>query len=187
MNMLRRFLLCLWSMAILAAAAAVGVCAFRPAEMEYILSRLFNLLTGAQYFWWLLLGAFILLICGMLGVFVSLARKSALPQVVIGKSEGGQVNICLVAVDNVVQKAAFSVEGVREVKSRLKAAKNGVSVKLQIALPHDINVPETSTEVQNAVKEQLQTITGLAVAEVAVLVTNVTGKAVKPVKEHAAI
>jgi uncharacterized alkaline shock family protein YloU len=184
MKILRRFLLCLWSLALIATAAVVGVCAFRPVDTQYYLDKLYYVLIGGQYFWWLLLAAVVLLLGGMLGVFASLARKPAPPQVVIGKSEGGQVNICLDAVDNVVHKAALSVPGVREVKSRIKAAKNGVSIKMQIGLPHDTNVPETSTEVQKVVKEQLQVVTGLAVAEVTVLVATVSGLAVKTAREQ---
>jgi uncharacterized alkaline shock family protein YloU len=83
------------------------------------------------------------------------------------------------AVDNVVKRAALSVSGVKDVKSKLKAANNGVSVNLQVALPHDTNVPETATAIQTAVKEQLQTITGLTVAEVAIVVTSVEGRPTK--------
>ena len=188
MNILRRFLLCLWSLGLIAAAAAVGVCAFRPTDTQYIIDKLYRLFSGPQhenqYFFWLLLSAAILLLCGMLGVFISLARKPKLQQVVVGKSEGGQINISLQAVDNVVHKAALSVEGVREVKSRLIAATNGLDINLQIALPHDISVPETATAVQTVVKEQLQMVTGLKVAEVAVLISTVEGKALKPTFGH---
>ena len=184
MNILRRILLCLWSLGMVAVAAAFGVCAFRPDLTQYSINRLYAIFTSPWYFWWLLLAAVVLLCCGMLGIFFSLARKSASTQVIIGRTEGGQINISLDAVDNVVHKAALTINEVREVKSRLKAAKNGVSIKLQIALPHDISVPETSTAVQTAVKEQVQAVTGLTVAEVAVLVVNVEGKAAK---EHATI
>jgi uncharacterized alkaline shock family protein YloU len=135
-----------------------------------------RLLTGSRYFWWLLLAAVALLLLGMLGLFVSLARKREPTQVIIGRSEGGQVNISLEAVDDVVRKAALSVNGVREVKTRLKAGKNGVDVSLRIVIPHDTSVPETSTALQNAVKEQLQAIAGLTVAEISVLVSTVEGK-----------
>jgi uncharacterized alkaline shock family protein YloU len=177
MNMLRRLLLCLWSLVLIALGAALAVCAFRPAATQYGLDRLYRLLTGSAHFWWLLLAAVTLFLCGVLGVFVSLARKSTPSQVVVGKSESGQVNISLEAVDNVVHKAALSVAGVKDIKSRLKTANNGLGIYLQIAIPHDTNVPETATAVQNAVKEQLQLVTGLMVTEVAVLVSTVDGKA----------
>ena len=179
MNILRRFLLCLWSLALMAVAAALGVYAFRPAMLQDTLDKLYRFLTGSQHFWWLLLVAVALLFFGMLGIFVSLARKSVPTQVIVGKSEGGQVNISLEAVDNVVHKAALAVNGVREVKSKLKALNNGVGISLQITMPHDTNVPETATAVQTAVKEQLQIVTGLTVAEVAVLVSTVEGRPAK--------
>ena len=179
MNILRRFLLCLWSVASIAAAAALGVCALRPAAIENSLDRLHRLLTGAHYFWWLLLAAVVLLLCGMLGVFVSLARKSTPSQVAVGKSEGGLINISLDAVDNVVHKAALSVNGIQEIKSHLKTANNGVIIKLEAVMPHETNVPETATALQRAVKEQVQAITGIAVTQVAVLISTVGGNAAK--------
>ncbi|MCL1976222.1 MAG: alkaline shock response membrane anchor protein AmaP [Firmicutes bacterium] len=184
MNILRRFLLFLWSLGLITVAAAVGVCALRPEEARFSVDRLYKLLTLSDYFWWLLLAAVVLLLCGMLSLFVSLAKKSAPQQIVIGKSEGGQVNISLQAVDSVVHRAALTVDGVKEVKSRLNAANNGLGISLQIALPHEMNVPETATAVQTAVKEQLQMVTGLVVGEVTVLISTVEGKSYKPVLGH---
>jgi len=112
----------------------------------------------------------------MLGVFVALAHKSEPGQVIIGKSEGGQVNISLLAIDSVVHKAVLSVTVIRDLKTRIKAVANGVSINLKIAIAHNINVPETATAVQNAVKEQVQSITGLNIAEVNVLIVNIEGK-----------
>ena len=187
MNILRRFLLCLWSLALMAAAAALGVCAFRPDTAQYVLERSQRLLTASHYFWWLMLAALVLFLLGFVGVFVSLFRKHAPTQVIIGKSDGGQVNISLEAVDNVVRKAALSVNGVKDVKSSLKAASNGVSIGLQITIPHDTSVPETATAIQKEVKEQLQMVAGLTVAEVTVLVSTVEGAVGKTVKDQATI
>lgn len=178
MNMLRRFLLCLWSLALIAGASVAGVCAFREDVAQYWLRRLEIVLLSGQFFWWLLLFAVALLLVGMLGVFVSFARKAQPTEVVVGVGEGGQVNISLTAVDNVVRKAALSVNGVKEVKSHLKPAAGGLGIKLEISIPHDIIVPETAAAVQEAVKTQLQAITGLTVAEVTVLVSSVEGKTI---------
>lgn len=183
MNFLRRFLLCLWSLALIAGAASIGVCAFNPVSAKYYTYWLDSVAGSGRFFWWLLLTSVVLLVLGMLGVFVALARKAAPPnQVVIGRSEDGQVNISLNAVDNVVRKAALSVTGVKEVKVHLKPLDNTLHISLQIALPHDISMPETAAAVQQVVKEQLQAITGLAVADVAVLVSSVEDKVNKTVQ-----
>ena len=182
MNVLRRFLLCLWSLILMAVAAVLGLCAFRPATVQYSLDKLYRVLCGSQNFWWLLLASVILLFLGALSLFISLARKSVPTQVVVGNSEGGQVNISLDAVDNVVRQAALSVGGVKDVTTKLKAASNGVGINLQISMPYDTNVPETATAVQTVVKEQVQAITGLTVAEVAVLISTVEGKPAKIVE-----
>jgi len=177
MNMLRRFLLCLWSLMLIAVAAVIGVCAFRTKVAQYWLSRLETLMLSGQFFWWLMLGAVILMIIGVLSLFAALARKARPHQVMIAMAEGGQMNISLAAVDNVIRKAVMGVNGVREVKTHLKPLGNSVGVKLEITIPHDISAPETATAVQEVVKEHLLTFTGISVNDVAVLVSGVEGKA----------
>ncbi|MCL1816632.1 MAG: alkaline shock response membrane anchor protein AmaP [Clostridiales bacterium] len=179
MNVLRRFLLCLCSLATIAVAAAVGVCAFSPEATRFSLDRLYRFLTEPYYFYWLLLAAVVLLLWGLFSFFVSLAKKPAPAQVVVGTSEGGQVNISLDAVDNVVRKAALSVDGVKNVESHIKATKNGVAIKLKISLPHDTSVPNTSTAIQTEVKKQLDMVVGLTAVSVAILVSAVEGRATK--------
>lgn len=179
MNMLRRLLLCLWSLVLIADAAVVGVCAFRQDVAQYWLNRLEPLLLSGRYFWWLLLAGVLMLVVGMLGVFVALARKAQPAEVVVGMSEGGQVNVSLVAVDNVVRKAAQGISGVKEVQPHLKSTGASVDIGLEIVIAHDVNVPETAAAVQEAVKSQLQTITGLTITEVKVLVSSVANKTIQ--------
>ena len=177
MNILRRFLLCLWGVMLIAVAAMVGVCAFRYDVGQYWLGRMEILLHSGRFFWWMMLCGVVLLLVGILSLFAAFARKARPYQVVIGIAEGGQMNISMDAVDNVVRKAVLGVNGVKEVKSHLKPLGNSVDVKLEITIPHDISAPETAAAVQEAVKSQLLAIAGITVEEVAVLISGVEGKA----------
>lgn len=182
MNVLRRFLLCIWSLILIAAAAVIGVCAFREDVVDYWLRKLGIVFKSGDFFWPLILCAAAVLVLGILGVYVALARKSAPTQVVIGASEGGQVNISLSAVDHVVQKAAQTIADVREVRTQIKAMRDGVEVSLHLTMPHEVNVPETAAAVQSAVKTQLEGMTGLHVTEVKVLIANVADAPNLPAK-----
>lgn len=183
MNALRRLLLFLGSLLFVACSAVVGVCAIRLDVANYWLRRLEMVFKSGDYLVILLICAALALILGIVGIFVALARKSGPAQVVIGESEGGQVNISLAAVDNVVKKAAQAVTEVRDVKTKLKAVRDGVEVSLHLTVPFEVNVPETAAGVQSAVKAELEGMTGLRVSQVKVLIANVAEEPEKlPVK-----
>lgn len=106
-----------------------------------------------------------------LGVFFNMLKQEPSSNAVTVKNTtAGQIAITIPAVKVLIMKAVRQVEGVREVKPAVYEGNDGLLIKLHMLINPDLNVPELSQNVQNTVKQFLQDIGGLQVAEVRVLV-----------------
>ena len=176
MNFLRRLLLFIWSLLFVKIAAAVGIFAFRQDLADTWLRQLNTVFTSGNYHWLLIGVAAGLLVLGAFSIFVAFARKHEPQQMLVGSSESGQVNISLKAIDSVVKKACAEITIAHDLHTKIKAMREGVAISLNLSVPHGTNIPETSANLQAIVKQHVESLTGLRVTEVKVLITNVVDK-----------
>ncbi len=174
MNVLRRILLFLWGLILLAGAILVFVAMANRAVWHSIFTQLQQILfNDGTSFWVLILIALALAVLGIFHIVVALFRHKSSLLATVSANEEGQVNISLNAIDNVVTRAAFQVENIKEVKTQIKPVDNGIAIYLKVVVPPNTKIPETAATLQKVVKEQIELMTGLKVAEVKVLVSNV--------------
>jgi hypothetical protein len=103
------------------------------------------------------------------------------PQSALVKStENGNIRIALSALDSLVQKQVKSDPGVREARSTIVLAEGGIRVRLRVSLMPEANIPETSTKLQEALKDYVETLSGIHVLEVSVYVEETQQSAPKP-------
>jgi len=67
-------------------------------------------------------------------------------------------------------RAIKPIEGVRDIKPHVSQSVEGLVIKLHMAINPELSVPDLSQQIQSAVKQYLQDIGGLQVAEVRLLV-----------------
>ena len=121
----------------------------------------------------------LLLVLAAISVFSNLKREPRVKSVIVESSLSGQVSISEEAVKTIIMKAVKKVEGVKEIKPEVSSGNNGVSVYLHMMINPEYSVPEMSAKIQEMVKEYLEDIGGLQVAEIRILVDDFT-PAVKP-------
>lgn len=85
----------------------------------------------------------------------------------------GTINITLPALENLVLKAAQSVQGIRDVRALLKSVPEGLVIQLKVQVMPDINIPKVSEEVQKTVKEYLHRTAGIIVKEIKIVVNKI--------------
>ncbi|WP_258359300.1 alkaline shock response membrane anchor protein AmaP [Moorella sulfitireducens (nom. illeg.)] len=100
-------------------------------------------------------------------------------QAVIKAAELGTASISLPALENLVIRAARQVKGVREVRTRLHVLPEGLSVKLNITVSPDRNLPELAAALQQQVHEYIVATAGLEVPEVQVRVNGIYQEGVR--------
>lgn len=125
-----------------------------------------------EIFWPLML---ILILAGG-RLFWSSLHKPRGKHVVLTESALGQIKVSLHALEDLVEKVAAQINGVREVSSQMFAVPEGVGIKIKASVTPDINVPAVSAEVQNLVKERVFEVTGLSVNTIKVTIESISAK-----------
>ena len=180
MGILSRLLLFLYVIAVMAALViCAGVCLnFFPAnfwlgELEKIISRPETLaVIGVM---------FLASLCLLSSVFSTDKKKSheeflSGDDIELQSGQPSEVKITVGAVQSVVERAALTVAGVREVKSEVFSQKGEVPVKvnLEIVLGQGYSAPQVSEEINSAVNEALKTAMQISEVPVKTKVTEVT-------------
>ena len=91
----------------------------------------------------------------------------------MASASNSQVNISFPALEAMVRRASAEIAGIKELKPEIKRLANGIGIYLHVVLLSDVNIPELVNTLQERVKSQLETMSGLNVAEVKVYVANV--------------
>jgi len=125
-----------------------------------------------EVFWPLMV---IMIIAGSRLFWASL-RKPGGRHVVLAESALGQIKVSLRAIEDLVEKVAAQIDGVREVNSRLFAVPQGVGIKIRASVTPDVNVPGISAEMQNLVKKRVFEVTGLSVNTIKVTIESISAK-----------
>ncbi|MEG6615901.1 alkaline shock response membrane anchor protein AmaP [Peptococcaceae bacterium 1198_IL3148] len=121
---------------------------------------------------WTVIG--LLIIIGLRLFFISLHAKSEKrAKAVVHDYKLGQVHITLPAIESLVKKAAYKVDGVKEVKPEIMPAPEGVSIVIKATITPDISIPETSKQLQQQVKDYIFQITGISTQNVKVMIENI--------------
>ncbi|MFW6021916.1 MAG: alkaline shock response membrane anchor protein AmaP [Halanaerobiaceae bacterium] len=97
--------------------------------------------------------------------------KSVTP---ISKSDIGEVDITLDALDRLVNNIALEQEGIVSIKNRLKSTDKGLIIYLTARIFPSMSIPEIANSLQNLVKSYIEETSGVNVLEVRVLVDNVS-------------
>jgi len=123
-------------------------------------------------------GLGVLLLIGLRLLWVSFRRTRKERQAVVEDNALGQVRIALTAIESLINKVVSQTPGVKEVQSRVVGDPNGVAIKIKATVTPEINIPETSKEIQQLVQERVKDVTGITAASVKILIDNIT--TVKP-------
>lgn len=89
------------------------------------------------------------------------------------RTDLGDVSISVDTVENLALKAAGRIRGSRDIKARVKMTDNGLELMMRTYVDGDFPIPALSQEMQASVKEHIESITGIPVANVSVYVANV--------------
>ena len=86
------------------------------------------------------------------------------------QTEFGGTYISLEAIDSMVQKHCRAVSRVKDVHTTLQSTETGVTIGIRLCVLPDTDVVTLSSELQKSLKENVESLTGIAVNEIGVLV-----------------
>lgn len=174
MSARERLYLALLALFIGAAAVSLGFIALAQVPLEQLGTSL-EMVYGSLQFAIL---AAVLLVLAFLLLFLSIRRGECV-ETLLQQGPLGEVRICFKAVENLVLKSARGIKGIRETKTRIVYTDAGLVIFLRAVTHPDQNIPQVTAELQAAVKDYVESITGSTVAEIKVMVENVVSETVK--------
>lgn len=101
-------------------------------------------------------------------------NRPQVPSSVILQVEEGEVRISMVAIETLVQQAASTVKGIREVIPSFFTRNEGLGVNIRVTITAEGSIPELSSQLQEVVKDHIQRIAGIEIEEVRIFVESVS-------------
>jgi uncharacterized alkaline shock family protein YloU len=90
------------------------------------------------------------------------------------QTEFGGTFISLEALDGMVQKHCRAISRVKDVRTTMQSNETGVTIGIRLCLLPDTDVVTLTSELQKSLKENIETLTGIQVNEIGVLVESAT-------------
>ncbi|NLU37242.1 MAG: alkaline shock response membrane anchor protein AmaP [Clostridiales bacterium] len=97
-------------------------------------------------------------------------RKSV--SALLMNTELGIIRVSVNTLDTLTQKAVRSFQEVRDIKSLVLTEPDGIRVQLKVSILPDVEMPELTRNIQQKVKEYIESLAGIAVKEVQVYIEN---------------
>lgn len=168
MNLWYRFILFIMAILFIFTSLLLSLYCFGLAEPEMIPELVFSLYQQ----WELGILFFIAFIagCWVIYPFFSRVKNTTL----INRSELGEVEITLEALDNLVNTIALEQDGIVAISNRLSTEDDGLTIYLKAKILPSKTIPEITNSLQELVKSYIEDTTGVTVSSIKVLVEDVS-------------
>nr|WP_249435606.1 alkaline shock response membrane anchor protein AmaP [Paenibacillus sp. Marseille-Q4541] len=104
--------------------------------------------------------------------YISVRRDQASLPSVDQRTEYGDVQISMETIENLCLKASSRFRGIRDVKSRIQVTEAGLEITIRAIVDGESSIPQLTTELQKAIHDYVQEITGIPVSHVSVYIAN---------------
>ncbi len=104
---------------------------------------------------------------------VSFSRGAASTASIDQRTEFGDIRISMETIENLALKAASRQKGVKDLRARIRVTDAGLDIVLRAVIDGESSIPVLTEEVQRAVKEHVEEVTGIPIMNVAVFVANI--------------
>lgn len=173
-RVLDKLLLFIYSLIILAASfAALGIAAGVVPEddaLDFVREELYG---GWGVRTAVIVVSAITLLISLRFLYVALRRGGGAAASIDQRTEIGDIRISLETVENLALKAASRQRGVQDLRARIRVTDAGVDISIRAVVDGDSPIPALTEEMQRAVRDYVEEITGIPVANVAVFVANI--------------
>lgn len=172
-----RLLLFILSLAVIAAAACMLAAAFNWIPMEDtqdFVQRIYTQTNPAIAF---IAGCVILLLIAVRLFYISVRSSREQAPSIDQRNEWGDIRISIDTVENLALKTAGRSRGVKDLRARVRVGSAGIEVMIRSMVDGETSIPALTEEMQSAVKQHIEEITGIPVASVSVFIANIVQSA----------
>ncbi|GAQ26123.1 alkaline shock response membrane anchor protein AmaP [Tepidanaerobacter syntrophicus] len=172
MNFFDRFLLAIYSLVFSLVSIAVIMFSLKTIRFEYAIAGL-TLLYGRTE---ALATGIVLLLIGIRFLFYSLKSNKKVRETIIKSDELGKIAITLDAVESLVLKVIKDNENIKDSTIIVKRQDKGVSIILKLVVNYDVVIPDIAAELQNTIKNYIETTAGVPVSDIQINITNISNQ-----------
>ncbi|MEG1547800.1 MAG: alkaline shock response membrane anchor protein AmaP [Clostridia bacterium] len=169
-----RFLLIFMMLVVILTGLALICIAMNIVTMETLVrivsmaygSLLSALITGA-------IGIVLLIVA--LRIIIAFNRRACEQKpasVLVNAGELGSTYISLCAIDGMIQKHCRANSKVKECASMVVPREDGIAIQLKLVLLTDVSVPELTHELHESLKIYIESLSGISVKDIGILVLN---------------
>jgi len=128
------------------------------------LMNFFNQIPGS----WVFAVSSVITLLVSLRLLVTGLGLTADTSILLNENEHGKVMVGKGAIENYIATLSQEIYGIYNVKVLAKLSKDAIAVRISASIEPGINIPETTNEVKNNVKESIKKVTGVEVKEIEV-------------------
>lgn len=147
----------------------LAIYSFGWADYDILPNMIYNLYNQYEYAF-----LFVLLFIASAWIIYPFFFNENVNTTAISKSEIGEIDISLSALDSLVNNIALEQDGVVAIKNTLKATEEGLIIDLTARVYPSMSIPNITKELQKLVKSYIEDTTGVSVAEIKVLVEEIS-------------
>ena len=127
-------------------------------------------------------GCVVLILIALRVLFFAGRAPAEGPRILVTAGELGSVEITMDTLGQLVDAYMTDVEAVTDTRYNLRPGEKGLGIYLRVAMASGGAIPAVSGAVQSGLKEFIERTTGIAVAEVGILVDNPPAPKVREAK-----
>lgn len=158
------------------AVVAIGGGMLAVAWDAALLEQLFFMLQDSMTKLWVTGLCIVLILISLRLLLFAGRRPKEMARITVSTGDFGTVEITLNTLSQLVNAFVAKVDGIVASKHNLRPGENGLGIYLRVGIREGASIPEVSRQVQQSLKVYMEHATGIAVAEVGVLVDNPVGK-----------
>jgi uncharacterized alkaline shock family protein YloU len=165
-----RFLLIVYSFVIGIALILLLFMAFNWIGFDHAVRYLDNVYRNPAVAYPFIAVAIVLLLISVRLFILGIRRPEGRMRAALQMTEYGLVRVSYQALQNLAASAASEVQGIHDLKTRIRSGKYGLEIDLFANVDGRTAIPELSERLQTSVKEHVERMSGLSVAAVTVLI-----------------
>ncbi len=171
MGIVDRIILSIYTLLLIVFSAGLVLLSFNLLSLDFVWTSLMKI--PGQ--WETALFGLILLGFSIRLLFAGI-RTSNLKDTIIHHTEMGDVHVSLAAVENLVEKTARQVRGVRSVKVRVTSISQGVKVYIKAIISPESSIPTVGADIQKKVHDYIKNTVGVELVEIRIFVNNISNE-----------
>lgn len=165
---------------VLLAFALLLSVALRPLGVDLVRDLVLGLEAEIGEFGAMMIAYGLVAIMALLGVYMLMmifrrAGRRDRSFITVNSGDGGRVRIALSALEQMARQVIGRVEGVQDMKIRIGADDDSISVSVDLSLLSDSHVPTVTMNMQRTIRNNIEVNCGVAVRSVEITVISLAG------------